>query len=88
MNELQTINDVAITVKEHMGVRVVTFKDIDAVHGRPDGTARRNFNTNKSHLIEGEDYFNITPDEFRTAIPSVRISDGCNQTDEIRRVAA
>lgn len=68
MNELQTINDVAITVKEHKGVRVVTFKDIDAVHGRPDGTARRNFNTNKSHLIEGEDYFKITPDEFRTAI--------------------
>lgn len=57
MNELQTINDVAITVKEHKGVRVVTFKDIDAVHDRPDGTARRNFNTNKSHLIEGEDYF-------------------------------
>ena len=57
MNELQTINDVAITVKEHKGVRVVTFKDIDAVHGRPDGTARRNFNTNKSHLIEDEDYF-------------------------------
>lgn len=57
MNELQTINDVAIMVKEHKGVRVVTFKDIDAVHGRPDGTARRNFNTNKSHLIEGEDYF-------------------------------
>lgn len=57
MNELQTINNVAITVKEHKGVRVVTFKDIDAVHGRPDGTARRNFNTNKSHLIEGEDYF-------------------------------
>lgn len=57
MNELQAINDVAITVKEHKGVRVVTFKDIDAVHGRPDGTARRNFNTNKSHLIEGEDYF-------------------------------
>lgn len=28
MNELQTINDVAITVKEHKGVRVVTFKDI------------------------------------------------------------
>lgn len=57
MNELHTINDVAITVKEHKGVRVVTFKDIDAVHDRPDGTARRNFNTNKSHLIEGEDYF-------------------------------
>lgn len=68
MNELQTINNTEILVKEFSGQRVVTFKDIDAVHGRPDGTARRNFNTNKSHLIEGEDYFKITPDEFRTAI--------------------
>lgn len=68
MNELQTINNTEILVKEFSGQRVVTFKDIDAVHGRPDGTARRNFNANKSHLIEGEDYFKITPDEFRTAI--------------------
>lgn len=30
----------------------------------------------------------ITSAEFRRAIPNVRISDGCNQTDEIRRVAA
>ncbi len=46
-----------ISVKEYQGQRVVTFKDIDTVHNRPDGTARRNFNTNKKHFIEGEDYF-------------------------------
>lgn len=57
MQELTTINNSEILVKEFSGQRVVTFKEIDAVHGRPDGTARRNFNTNKSHLIEGEDYF-------------------------------
>lgn len=57
MNELTTINNTQVLVKEFSGQRVVTFKEIDAVHGRPDGTARRNFNTNKSHLIEGEDYF-------------------------------
>lgn len=57
MQELQTINNVDISVKEYCGQRVVTFKDIDAVHGRPDGTARRNFNANKSRLVEGEDYF-------------------------------
>lgn len=57
MNELTTINNTQVLVKEYSGQRVVTFKEIDAVHGRPDGTARRNFNTNKSHLIEGEDYF-------------------------------
>ena len=57
MNELTSINNTQILVKEFSGQRVVTFKEIDAVHGRPDGTARRNFNANKSHLIEGEDYF-------------------------------
>lgn len=67
MNELQTINDVAITVKEHKGVRVVTFKDIDAVHGRPDGTARKRFNDNREHFIEGEDFFVLNqPSEIRT----------------------
>lgn len=46
-----------IVVKEFMGKRVVTFKDIDELHQRPDGTARRNFNENKNYFIEGEDYF-------------------------------
>lgn len=55
--KLQTINNTEISIKEYSGQRVVTLKDIDTVHGRPDGTARRNFNTNKSHLIDGEDYF-------------------------------
>lgn len=68
MNELQTINNTEILVKEFSGQRVVTFKEIDAVHGRPDGTARKRFNDNREHFIEGEDYFKITPSEFRTAI--------------------
>ena len=44
----------------------MTLKDIDTVHQRPDGTARRNFNTNKQHFIEGVDYFKIQPNEIRT----------------------
>lgn len=40
--------------------RVVTFKDIDTVHENKSGTARRNFNRNKKHFIEGEDYFSLT----------------------------
>jgi hypothetical protein len=46
-----------VSIKEYRGNRVITFKDVDTVHGRPDGTARRNFNQNKEHFIEGEDYF-------------------------------
>lgn len=47
---------------------VVTFKDIDTVHERPDGTASRNFRKNRQHFIENEDFFKITPDEFRRTI--------------------
>lgn len=74
MNGLQTvsINKNDIAVKEYQGKRVVTLKDIDLCHNRPDGTARRNFNQNKQHFIEGTDYFVVKPsdiqmDEFRTS---------------------
>ena len=67
MNEIMSC-DTALGIKEYNGQRVVTFKDIDTVHQRPDGTAKRNFNTNKNHFIECEDFFKISPYEFRTAI--------------------
>ena len=66
MNELFTINQAAISIKEYSGKRVVTFKDIDTVHHRPEGTARRNFNSNKAHFVEGEDFYKIQPNEIRT----------------------
>lgn len=66
MQELTTINNTEILVKEFSGQRVVTFKEIDAVHGRPDGTARKRFNDNREHFIEGEDFFKICASEFRT----------------------
>lgn len=63
MNELTTINNTQLSVKEFSGQRVVTFKDIDAVHSRPDGTARKRFNENREHFILGEDYFVRKTDE-------------------------
>lgn len=65
MNEI-IIGNVNVAIKEYQDQRVVTLKDIDTVHQRPDGTARRNFNTNKQHFIEGVDYFKIQPNEIRT----------------------
>ena len=56
MNNLIKIGNQSISQKEINGMRVVTLSDIDNVHERPAGTARRNFNANKNHLIEGEDY--------------------------------
>lgn len=56
MNSLIKINNKEIVTKEFKGQRVVTLADIDTVHERPSGTARRNFNENKDRLVEGEDY--------------------------------
>lgn len=66
MNEVILINNQELPVKEYDGQRVVTFKDIDMIHKRPDGTARRNFNANKKYFIEGEDFYKVCADEIRT----------------------
>lgn len=67
MNKLIKINDISLSIKEYNRQRVVTFKDVDTVHGRPDGTASRNFRSNRKHFIEGEDFFilELTTDEIR-----------------------
>lgn len=67
MNELIHIGESDISIKEYKGKRVVTFKDIDTVHGRPDGTARHRFAENKERFIDGEDYFVITPQALENA---------------------
>lgn len=54
-----------VFIKEYKGQRVVTLKDIDAVHKRPSGTAHRNFKANRSRFIEGIDYFKVCADEIR-----------------------
>lgn len=59
------INHTPLSVKEYKGKRVVTFKDIDTVHGRSDGTARKRFHQNKAHFIEGEDYYKAKCSEVR-----------------------
>ena len=66
MTKVISINNRMLPIKEYKGQRVVTFKEIDTVHGRPEGTARKRFNDNKKHFIEGVDYFKITASEFRT----------------------
>ncbi len=57
MSNIVTINDTELQVIEYQGQRVATLAQIDDVHKRPDGTARRTFNDHKHRLIEGQDYF-------------------------------
>ena len=68
MNELVRVGNSSISVKEYRGKRVVTFKDIDTVHERPEGTARKRFAGNRDRFIEDKDFFKISPSEFRTTI--------------------
>lgn len=64
MNNLVLINNQEVQVKEFNNQRVVTFKEIDKVHERVEGTAGRNFRENKKHFIEEEDYFFIKPSDI------------------------
>ena len=65
MNDIITISNSEIQVKEYQGVRVVTLKDVDTAHGRPEGTARKRFNDNRVHFIEDEDYFKVKCGDVR-----------------------
>lgn len=60
MEKIQELNVELPEIKIWNNQRVVTFKDIDTVHKRPSGTARRNFSTNKKYLVENEDYIVAT----------------------------
>ena len=66
MNNSVTISNHTLSIKECNGQRVTTFKDIDTVHGRPDGTARKRFNDNRKRFIQGVDFFVRNSDEART----------------------
>ena len=48
MTEIISVNEFVKNPKEFNGQRVVTFKDIDKLHGRVEGTAARNFRKNKN----------------------------------------
>lgn len=62
MNEVM-IHGTAVEMKYYRDRPVITFKDIDTVHKRPDGTARKRFNDNRKHFVSGVDFFVRKADE-------------------------
>ena len=65
-NQIVKINNADLLVKEFNGQRVVTFKDIDMLHERVEGTAKRNFADNKKRFIENVDYFELSKNDVGT----------------------
>jgi len=66
---------------EYREKAVVTFRMIDELHERPDGTARKSFNRHKDHFIEGTDFFTVSYDEWNQ-ITAVRNMDGGHDTGQ------
>jgi len=64
-NGLVTVNGRNLPVREHEGKRVVTLKDVAVVHKTKSDDIRRNFNRNKSHFINGIDYFHLKGQKAR-----------------------
>lgn len=64
MNDMITIEDTELAIREYNGQRVVTMKDIDRIHGKKTDTAKKAFQKHKQHFILGEDYFEMTRKEL------------------------
>lgn len=63
MSDVMTVENTEMQIREYNGQRVVTFKDIDRVHERASGTAKRAFSKNRKRFVEGTDYFMLKPSE-------------------------
>ena len=66
MNNLVKVNNKELEAKEYEDKRVVTFKEIDMIHERAEGTARKRFADNNGRFIEGIDYFELSPKNGQT----------------------
>lgn len=62
MNDVMTVENTEMQIREYNGQRVVTFKDIDRVHERKSGTAKASFRRNKKYFQDGLDYIVLTKD--------------------------
>lgn len=74
MADIVPVSVSSLSPIEYQGQRVITLSMMDQVHGRPDGTAGRNFRANKAEpgrLVEGNHYLCMNLDEFRRGFPGV-----------------
>lgn len=65
MSELVRINKHSLSIKELNRQRLVTFEDIDILHERPEGTAKRNFNKNFNRFTNGKHFFRFADEDLK-----------------------
>lgn len=59
--EMVVIEGQKMPVRVFDGQRVVTFADVERVHNRAEGTAKKRFHDNRKHFIENVDFFMLKP---------------------------
>lgn len=72
--ELVKIGEKNLGVKEFEGKRVVTAWDVAEVHGKPVKRVSEQFERNEKYFIQGEDFLEITKEEFRVAFSDSEIN--------------
>ncbi len=70
MQKSITIENHPLPIREHRGHRVVTYRDIAAVHGVNYRSVKRNFDNNRKHFKEGADFFRIVGGDSHKFSPS------------------
>lgn len=81
MNDLINICGTKVDRILYKGQPVITFRMIDELHQRPEGTARRTFNQHKDRFEEGYHFFEVPYEEW-SQIPAVRNSSGGPDTGQ------
>lgn len=71
-----SIGGVDLSQIEYRGEQVVTFAQVDRVHGRPEGTAKRNFNENEARFETGTDFVRVPAADLRRLAPGAIGSRG------------
>ena len=71
-NEIITINNVELGIKEYKKERVITAWDIGKVHNRDVGEINKIFNRNKDKFILNEDYFILKIKEFSERFKTIQ----------------
>ena len=64
MNEIITIENTEMQIKEYKGQRVVTFDDICTVHDCERKRLTKHFERKRKHFLKDEDYFEMTRKEL------------------------
>ena len=80
MNKLIVANR-EIEIKEYRGERVVTAWDIAEVHGRDVKRVNEQFRRNRKKLIEKEDYFILSREEFSESFSATALSKFSNNKE-------